>query len=89
MLEDYAYLAEALIALYDTTGETVWLARAQQLADAMQSRFSDKTGGGYFLAESDPDTPMTRPRRATPPTACCLPPMAWRYTCWQRWRGVV
>lgn len=62
MLEDYAYLAEGLIALHDATGEPLWLARAQQLADAMQSRFADKNGGGYFLAETDPYTPMARPR---------------------------
>jgi hypothetical protein len=62
MLEDYAYLAEGLIALYDATGEAVWLTRAQQLADAMQSRFADQNNGGYFLAEADPDTPMARPR---------------------------
>ncbi|MDP1904750.1 MAG: thioredoxin domain-containing protein [Pseudomonadota bacterium] len=60
MLEDYAYLAEGLIALYDATLDEAWLARAQTLADAMAARFG--SSGAYPLAEADPLSPLPRPR---------------------------
>jgi len=61
--EDYAFLGEAMLALYDVTGEPTWLARAQELADALWRRFADPDGGGLFMAEADNDTPhMARPR---------------------------
>ena len=66
MLEDYAYLAEGLIALYDASGEAIWLTRAGELADAIEARFLDQERGGYYLAEADAAntlaTPMARPR---------------------------
>jgi hypothetical protein len=62
MLEDYAYFAEGLIALYDASGESRWLTRAVTLADAIQARFLDRERGGYFLAQADAATPMARPR---------------------------
>ncbi len=60
MLEDYAYFAEGLVALYDATLEEVWLTRAQALADAMRTRFGNS--GAYALAEADPLSPLPRPR---------------------------
>lgn len=62
MLDDYAYLAEAFLVLYDVTGRTLWLSRAALLADALQERFLDRRNGGYFLAEADAATPLARPR---------------------------
>jgi len=62
MLEDYAYLADGLIALYDATLDEVWLKRAQALADAMAGRFGIKEGGAYPLAEAAPLSPLPRPR---------------------------
>ena len=46
---DYAYLAEGYLAVYDATGERVWLDRAQQLADIMNEKFWDETNGAYFM----------------------------------------
>ena len=43
--EDYAYLAEGLLHLYDLTHEPKWLERAQELADAMLERFLDPRWG--------------------------------------------
>ena len=61
--EDYAYLAEGLIALYDLTGEPRWLARARELADALLMRFRDAEGGGFYMNEAEAGlTLMGRPR---------------------------
>jgi hypothetical protein len=62
--EDYAFLAEGLVALYDATGEPHWLERARELADAMLERFWDPTGGGLFMAEARADAmpAMARPK---------------------------
>lgn len=38
---DYAYLFEALVSLYDTTVEPPWLERARTLADGMLARLWD------------------------------------------------
>jgi uncharacterized protein YyaL (SSP411 family) len=61
--EDYAFFAEGLIALYDLTGEPLWLERAQELADALLERFRDPDGGGFFMNEAEAGlTVMGRPR---------------------------
>ena len=52
-LEDYAYLAEALVSLYDATGDRPWLERAREVAGEMVARFYDTEGGGFFMSESD------------------------------------
>lgn len=46
---DYAYLAEALLTLYDVTNEQLWLERAIELVDAMDAQFWDSNEGGYFI----------------------------------------
>jgi len=62
-LEDYAYLGEAMLSLYDLTGDDRWLTRAAELADALTSRFMDNDHGGFFMNESEADiTAMGRPR---------------------------
>jgi len=48
-LEDYAFLAEALVTLYETTGEFRWLKEALALTDRMISEFWDEDGGGFFF----------------------------------------
>jgi len=52
-LEDHAYLVEALIGLYEATGEPRWFAQARTLADVMIERFSDGERGGFFTTASD------------------------------------
>ena len=50
---DYAFFAEGLIALYDSTGERHWLKHAESLVAIMDELFLDKEGGGYFMAVVD------------------------------------
>ncbi|MDT4898666.1 MAG: uncharacterized protein QOH25_3743 [Acidobacteriota bacterium] len=47
-LEDYAFLADGLIALYQATGELRWLEEARTLVDTMLDEFWDTEDGGFF-----------------------------------------
>lgn len=53
--EDYAYLAEALLQLYDATLDIKWRDKASELVDAMLEKFWDKENGGFFMTEQNPD----------------------------------
>ena len=62
-LEDYAYLAEAMLHLYDLSGERRWLEHAGELADSLIERFVDVEGGGFFMSEAEAGiTALGRPR---------------------------
>ncbi|MGR9072064.1 MAG: DUF255 domain-containing protein [Gammaproteobacteria bacterium] len=47
--EDYAYLAKAFLKLYDVSGKSVWLKRAQETTDVMLERFWDADQGGFYM----------------------------------------
>ena len=51
--EDYAYLAEGLIHLFDATGDRIWLERAKMVGDVMLKEFWDEDGGGFYLGPAD------------------------------------
>jgi uncharacterized protein YyaL (SSP411 family) len=62
-LEDYAYLAEAMLYLYDLTHQSKWLQRAEELAQALIDRFLDGENEGFFMNEADSDlSAMGRPK---------------------------
>jgi uncharacterized protein YyaL (SSP411 family) len=48
--EDYAWLADAYIDLYDLDHDSTWLDRARSLARQMQTLFWDQAKGGYFMS---------------------------------------
>ncbi|TAK68651.1 MAG: thioredoxin domain-containing protein [Actinomycetota bacterium] len=50
VLEDYAGVAEGLLALYQVTGRPRWLTVAGQLLDVVLSQFRDDTGAFYDTA---------------------------------------
>jgi uncharacterized protein YyaL (SSP411 family) len=47
--EDYSYLADGLITLYQASGETTWLNEAKRIADVMIAEFWDASEGGFFF----------------------------------------
>ena len=60
-LEDHAFLAEALLDLYQATFETRWFTEARALADSILGRFHDPAGG-FFTTSSDHEQLVTRPK---------------------------
>jgi uncharacterized protein YyaL (SSP411 family) len=48
-LEDYAFLAEGLLTLFETTGEARWLKESLALTDRMVEEFWDNESGGFFF----------------------------------------
>jgi uncharacterized protein len=47
-LEDYAYLAQGLISLFEVSGEERWLSAATQLAERTMADFGDAEGGPFY-----------------------------------------
>jgi uncharacterized protein YyaL (SSP411 family) len=47
-LDDYAYLLDALVVLYEATFEARWYHQAVRLAEEMIERFGDDQAGGFF-----------------------------------------
>jgi uncharacterized protein YyaL (SSP411 family) len=61
VLEDYADLADGLLALYQATFDERWFVTARQLADAILDHFVDPAGG-FFDTADDHEELITRPK---------------------------
>jgi uncharacterized protein YyaL (SSP411 family) len=61
-LEDYALLADGLLALYEATFEARWLLEARALADIMLARFWDDAIAGFYDTADDHEALVVRPR---------------------------
>ncbi|MEM8535126.1 MAG: thioredoxin domain-containing protein [Chloroflexota bacterium] len=61
-LEDYALLADGLLALYEATFEAEWLLEARSMTDEMLTRFWDDSITGFYDTASDHETLYVRPR---------------------------
>jgi len=61
-LEDYAYLIDALLVLYEATFEQRWLDETVALADGMVALFWDAGQGSMFDTGSDHEQLLVRPR---------------------------
>jgi hypothetical protein len=60
-LDDYAFLANALIDLYEATGATRHLDWARELTDAILDKFWAKDGRGFYVTSHDHEALVTRP----------------------------
>jgi hypothetical protein len=63
-LDDYAFLAAALIDLYEATFAREYLHRAVELTDTLIARFWDEHGGGFFFTSSDHEALIARSKPA-------------------------
>ena len=59
-LEDYAYLIDALVTLYETTFEPRWIASALSLSKVMIEQFWDDAEGGFFYTGKDHESLIAR-----------------------------
>ena len=53
-LDDYAFLVQGLVDLYEADFDLAWLEWAEALAEALLERFSDPRGGALFDNPEDP-----------------------------------
>jgi len=61
-LEDYAYLADGLLALYEATFDDRWIEWARELAGLMVIHFHDERNGGFFDTSDDHEALLHRPK---------------------------
>jgi uncharacterized protein YyaL (SSP411 family) len=61
-LEDYAFLADGLLTLYQTTFDARWFVWARELADAMLAHFPDTENGGFYDTRDDHEQLIHRPK---------------------------
>ncbi|MBW3588013.1 MAG: thioredoxin domain-containing protein [Actinobacteria bacterium] len=62
LLEDYAYLAEGLLTLWEATLEPQWYQAASEIASKMIELFWDETNGGFFATGNDHEELIVRPK---------------------------
>ena len=64
VLDDYAFLADGLVALHAATGDGRWLTSARLLADRMLADFQGPPGAGFYLSSrtADRNDLFVRPR---------------------------
>jgi uncharacterized protein len=62
MLEDYAFLADGLLALYTATSDSRWLTTANDLLETVRDRFRHSSGVGYFDTSTSHESLIVRPR---------------------------
>jgi len=62
--EDFAYLAQAMLSVYDLTNNIIWLEHAEALTLYMIEHFWDDKAGGFFMsyAESEASRLVVRPK---------------------------
>jgi uncharacterized protein YyaL (SSP411 family) len=61
-LEDYAFYADGLLALYQTTFDPKYFQYAQQLMAVVLKHFVDADNGGFFDTADDHEKLVTRPK---------------------------
>ena len=60
--DDHALMADACLALYETTSELRWFEEARQLVDDLLRLFHDEERGGFFQTGADAQALVVRPK---------------------------
>jgi uncharacterized protein YyaL (SSP411 family) len=63
-LDDYAFLGDAALDLYEATGEAHWVGFARAAADSILAHFHDPAGEGFFYAADDAEKILVRTKDA-------------------------
>jgi len=61
-LEDYTFLANGLLALYEASFNPRWFVEARRLMDEAIKLFADEQNGGFFDTGSDHEALISRPK---------------------------
>jgi uncharacterized protein YyaL (SSP411 family) len=61
-LDDYAFLADGLIALHRASGDEKWLKTAEELTTKQMELFWDEKDGGFYFTSGDHETLLARGR---------------------------
>ena len=61
-LEDYSYLIDGLLSLYEATFDIRWFEEALTLAETMIENFWDDSDGGFYFTSIDHESLITRTR---------------------------
>jgi uncharacterized protein YyaL (SSP411 family) len=64
VLEDYVYLANAYLSVYDATRAQIWLDKAADLMRLAQLKFWDKKRFGFAMSENNRHLPTTQKKSA-------------------------
>ena len=59
-LDDHAYVADAAVDLYETTGDPHWVELARALAASILVHFHDAAAGGFFFVPDDGEAILVR-----------------------------
>jgi hypothetical protein len=59
-LEDYSYVSDGLLALYEATFDPRWFEEARKLTETMIAQFWDAGSGGFFFTSADHERLITR-----------------------------
>ncbi|HSI04953.1 MAG: thioredoxin domain-containing protein [Myxococcota bacterium] len=60
VLDDYTFVIQGLLELFEATGEVEWLDFARGLQGQLDQQFWDAEGGGYFLSAADAEVLIRR-----------------------------
>ncbi len=64
ILDDYAEMANAALALFSATGRADYLENARHFTELLDRHYWDEANGGYFLTPDDAEDLITRTRTA-------------------------
>ena len=64
-LDDYAFMIEGLLNLYETTFEIRWLDEAAKLNDRVMKHFRDAEQGGFFFTDDQAEKVLARAKDAS------------------------
>ena len=65
LLDDYANMSAAALALHEATGNPDYLEQAKRWLDVVESDYADSVNGGYFLTSKDAEDLISRTRHAS------------------------
>ena len=64
LLDDHAQMARAALCLFEASGDSFYVERAEQWADIANRRYWDENGSGYFLTADDAPATIARIKTA-------------------------